>query len=769
MASKVNQIFIDKSGSTFNDYYYWTNVGEILNEFHDDDTEFYMWDTECIQTSKDNIVFGGGHAPNAFLVPLFDKLKDGKNIIIITDGTKCFYNIEWYRHHLQNKNFQHVSIHAININKEKINSTVAQVFIERYPYTIIENRVRIARLNEHIDLSCLDKYENNIPLFLEEYNSILAELYSKCISNHDIGVAERLKKLKTHYRDIQSRIANDNKHAIIKMLRESLKRPPIRQYDAYSYFKGQNKVSVLAKLKDIEYKIDKLIHICTLSVGNYSLSLLKNNEYEMGTENEMDTENENQMGDGTDQMKKMKENEACFDCDDAFEVDIPILLVADGPGVFDNVPFDEILKYKQDPFSILHSNTLKNAILKRLDTCIGGKTFAEAAEIILYDKCISPYTKRIVSSYFSIFNDKAIDYATHNILFGDYRYGDTNMWLCVLYFILMERYDRFGSFIPHFQKYLIQRLQNRTTMASITSFIVTPFIKLPYDICLWYIVHAPLLGCAKGEANRLWANRKNIKYIFELVHLFGYSAHIEKIETLVTFYNAFEWMMTRAKEDKHWDVVIRAIYQNSMIANGRIILLDGPADFDTYRKVLPKPLQKLTKTQIWRLYKCVDPKKKLNDILLNIEDIDEPCEFPRHIVGYGYNDSRDLKYSPVPICPNTMRPYVHDLKTKRHWREEVEHIYGCSHQKMFSTNEHYIKYVKKYNVYPSVDDLIVYCFKKQLDMEYYPHTLPKDMLLFATAVVEEYNRVIQSHKIDVKAFVKRANKSWNWATRASME
>lgn len=114
-------IFIDYSGSTTGQSYYWNKVRDIVNEHKDVISHYYYWNGDCIRGDNDierwRRKADGGTYPS-YMIPF---LLECSHVIIVTDGEISQSEVNECRYLLSKHTFKFIKVYVVNESEHSIN------------------------------------------------------------------------------------------------------------------------------------------------------------------------------------------------------------------------------------------------------------------------------------------------------------------------------------------------------------------------------------------------------------------------------------------------------------------------------------------------------------------------------------------------------------------------------------------------------------------------------------------------------------------------
>lgn len=741
-----NIIAVDCSGSTGNNAMYWQEVEDtILSNpksliWFWDDTITFLTTQQALQWCKNRTGRGGTYP--ACMVKSLPRDTSKVNLILVTDGQVAEDQVRNCDEILKSAPFASVDVKFINTGGV-MNLSVSAPFTRNSPKVVIKvgkDVLAATSTSGEIDLS---KYYDYPPKFIVDFEDLNKQITLQNLGQTNIKLRNELLDLQKNLLGFIAKSGSEKEGQAYQKLREYLVNGSKEaSYHAITTIIGGADVTLG---KQIEGFIQTLIGKCNGS-KDFSFAALQPSRIQRAAEVK------------TIAVEELPEENNCnyYMCPILLDdQSIPVLCISRGEPVFKDLEKWYLESIMSNPLMVLDDPELVAKIVQRFDHTLSLSAYKE-----LFDGMYvitSPMTRKPVSSIISVGNEKshyaATNQALADIFFGKVLVGNPELWLAVVYFALLKTPYLCESkeFMDSFVSAMLTRMRNKNTNITLTGLPVSPLIKAPLDIAIWYCVSSPrlvsLVGLGVAE-NRLRAFGASSKYLVKLLDLFGYV--YDKTWTLVELerYRAFAWMMKEEKKKfagcnapwppgSQWRNQFRAQYQGSLVlGDGKIIMIDGMATD-------PKPTFPkfdLSLAQLVALSKMVDANKTVNAVDLPRYETPEPLA----VTNYGYADdlSDEVACTSTPISPETFRPFTVDRKEKKHWLVCSEKKWG-NLDKQISNYNYFIRFVHEVGCYPTKDEFIEYTSEKQANKEHNPvDTLPKQTRLFVKTVFEDYEKVL---------------------------
>jgi hypothetical protein len=741
-------VCIDVSGSTAGSRKYKETVQNIVRK-ENDATTFLLWDTECKQTTKNGVLkypftSGGGTNPQVF-APL---IPEGSDLTIITDGQVGSTEVENTDKILKERKFGKVFIKFINTGGS-INLSVSAPFTRNCQTFTIEDDDGSHIANSQSGSIDLKQYYDKPDAFLNASEDLLKQIIIQNVGRKNIKLHHELVDLKTN---LLATIAQASAAGIdFSAVRTIL----VNQ---------KNYMAAISKLDQIitsidstkPQKIEAIIQtMIQKSSGNYDFSL---NQLQSGRLiRAVSIKDVNPVTDA----EAPTIEECKFECPILMDNDIPVLLIAnDGkPAVLDGLEKSQMDDIITNPFKIFQNPILVERIKTKLDSIIG-----LSAYIGLTDQQ-SPYTRQPIVGVMAFGNHSthyaATKYAMSQILFPDSKLvGVSALWSCVIWLVCKHYASHISTnkeFMSIMKDWLRHTLQTGpATNITLSGLPVSPVIKAPADIALWYsMTVSPFISEKKQvdepAINRLRSFGNSAEWALKIIDsVLKYPYPKDMVDKLYTLYSATAWLMALAKHHNpeirnYWRRIIRAQYQNSVILDpdqlqndySNIIMIDGPA---TNPPKLPTKYSGIQLHEWVAIAELIDPQKKLGDIYVDLH-VGNDTVVPQPVRNYGYpEDGSYLECKTMSIDPNIMRPFK--MVGNHSWYDLAEKHNKCSINDQLSCYNYFVKYVHEFNAFPTKTQFIKFLDIKVNNSESKRRdTLPKHIIEFVDEVFYLYNNV----------------------------
>lgn len=792
------RLFVDVSGSTGNNVDYWSKCEEIYKDLVEkhgrDNVKIIMWDTAAVYSNEGDFLTrvanrrgGGGTYPyviaDSVMTPPHSK------IVIITDGQVSDGDVSTCENFVRSRPFEEVTVWFINTGGN-MNLSVSAPFTRNCARVTINIRRQdpvlkvvkdaILMQGNTRDPVTVQKYFGHPELFLEELDRLTGTIMLTNVGKEvNLPLRNSLLDLQKDLLSVLAQRASAGNDW--KTLDELLTSKTPNSYSlGVDLCRVMTSKSSKEQSKEIEAAIANLIRLCNgnkdYSFDNLSSRVVRAVAVDDILVSEVPT---------PEPLQKV------YECPISMDDDLPTLPIVAGAPVLESLNAAYIDYLISFPLALLNDPLLVTRVCSRFGHVLGHGTVAGLFK--RNPSPISPQTREpIVSVLLPCIPSgdedrkiyvKANVHALGSIFFGDKLVGNAGLWLAVVWRCL-ETLSRFSEDTPCmdlFKKHLVQDWKLRTSNITLSGLPIEPMVKAPLSISMWYglasfdvVTNMGQLVLPKDdERNRLRAMGEAAVHLIPCVELLGYSFDKEVIVHMMEMYRVFGWMMTEEKKpDSQWRLYIRAQWQNSIcfLESKNIVLLDGPV---TERPIhlLPEFVRSIPLGVLISLMQLVDKTKKTNEIFL--PRVIGEDKVPDAVTNYGYPEiSQDWIRAPIPICPETCRPYVIDRKEKKKWNECAEKRYGPL-QGQCCNFKYFIDFVFQKDRYPlTIEEFMLYVAEKQAHRAENPlNTSPKYQLQFVTGLFADYEAVLGKNfgQVSVAEFKKRAWAGLREVDRASLD
>jgi hypothetical protein len=752
-------IAYDSSGSTNYEQHYHRVVQQLTEEYRNHkNLKIISWNSEYKEITFDELrkinqsMCGSGGTAIQLVAEYIITTDFKGKLVLITDGAVAASDIQTCDQYL--RHYDKLDFVDVFIIGHYANMSVSCPFTRLCPHKV--NTYISGHLTETVEISpkdimLLDKIDTltSEHEFLENYDSIHKALTARMMgkTETDQNIHDKLVKLKNKFQEEQSKAKSNQMQDKIAELSSTYSISTYQNIINSYYYTSSN---------DIESKFNELFNITKGGLkSTFCHRLRRADEIQKPEIDEL-------------VLTKLDEPELeTFECPITCEDELDVvILIKEAPALMHLVEphqFDDILNC---PLNALNYKQLTTAITDTFDLAVGLQALQQAQNIN-HPITRSPLTRSPLQGGIFLGANKSQAQATNHTIAKmicglnpggkPKKIGNMNLWYAVIYFLL-QNHHRFQDITQYARQHMKWRLQNTTAWASLTGLPQYLNVRVPLGLACWMVTASPLLNLPSKRDMM----RAHVFHLDELFHLTAlYEAPIDERcqvhgKRLVALYK----LLSICKKDKRrLDMMIRALYQNC----DNYIPLDGPAEEDQVTQVLQdlKDTYNLvgTKEELVSLHQLVNPNLSAGDIPLSLEFTPTNLQYA---IEWEYGLSRTTIEGHHPICPKTMRPFYY-VKDKT-WKDEFISTYKTD--KVFSGHECYIRYVNKYNKYPSVEELINYLYEYHCVNRNYK-CLPAPVNQFANEIVEECNKHITD--VPVEEFIRITNASMCIADRIKME
>ncbi len=473
-------------------------------------------------------------------------------------------------------------------------------------------------------------------------------------------------------------------------------------------------------------------------------------------------------------------------CPIMMDVDMPCLVITgdEGPVLeLENAAFVNLIL--NCPLEILNYPTVCAKIRAKLDCVIGFNALrgimkngkdddmdGDTDDETEHTQAVTPMSRKPIVGALTFYNEKSHHagnrYTLSKMLFGRKLQGADALWMAVMYLICedIQFINTFEADSPmiQFKVYLKQRMEQSQSYITLSGLGIPPLIRCSTDIALWYCVQTGILYPDQtGVQNRLREMASVGEEMIYLLSVLDLKVEMDgEVFRQLSVYKLFEAIRQMSIKDKNWYIKVRSLWQNSIKVNGEVVLVDGPATKET-KYDLPEadPFLMEEVDIIAKRVQEYKPNMHLGVDLFSKANQSKDEAMVHNNYSYFGEHEDEL----IEVCPLTCRyfSYVNNV----HWKVIAELRHGplC---KQLSAANYLIKYVHRYKVYPTVNELILFMSRKEQKRKNNPRwTLPKDVKLITENVFKNYKEIMDSIKPDV--FATRAWTSVHPEKREDME
>lgn len=793
---------IDYSGSTNGEIFYHKNVKEILDKKYNKEDEIIIWDSsskfisynEYMKINK-NKEGKGGTSPESIFELFKNKSKiNYSEFILITDGQVgqqevelCDKNFELYKNKFK---YDYCEVYLIG-NKESTNLSVACPFTRFCPSKTILKSPKEEKIISEIskdDLKIFDKI-NSISIlneFNQYYDSLKKAFIVRLIGTS--GDIELRKSLLLMQKRIIQNNTDENKSLNEEKIDILLKEKKFEEAknelsNCFQIIQNEfyQKINLLIRMSDGAIKqifdIDQIQSFQVLTASN--------------TE-EVDTLKLEDIPSSIEHSKFICPISIENEIDPVILITVPEEFIKDNKIIpllvgFDKLQTENIISC---PYNALYNKDFMDKFIKCIDHAISLKQIRDA-ELSGHPIEISPITRKkiigIIPLGESIEHIKSADWTLMQLISGGKNLGDRNIWFSILWLLVKENKFPYLKDVEDFLKaQVIYRFTNFKTSISMSGLGNLPQKKVYYGTAAWAcLMSIYLIPKIPRNCNLLLVHLFHYKELIEIVNLFQYKLP-DNYNKIVNMILCLASLMTFFKKNsKLLPFYIYGISNNTILINvpkdspmkngglvGELFLpIDGEINEKNREKCLkklPQNIQNIIKGNIISydelayVMKFINIQKNLSDIefekLIEIKD-NYKCE----IFNNWENYFEEKSIYPVNICPKTMRPYYY-IKDET-WKDCLSKKIDIS-KPFLSLNCDYGKFVSQYLKYPTLDEFILYSFRRYILNSKF-NTLPSYISLICQSVLDDFSPVIKD--ISPELFKQIFNDSAPIETRIKLE
>jgi hypothetical protein len=738
----------DCSGSTNCEDFYHETSASIVAKLPED-THVLIWNDRTEIANLDRVRalnrrrFGCGGTSSSKLVPYLCE-HDNYHFVLITDGqvsdTEIKRTDEFMRKH---KGIRSADIHVIG---DGANLSVSCPFTRNCPHRIFEYEqytspsVTVSLTEEDLkvyemidDLKTVEEIQDKLPSI------------ERVVTAKMVGRTDPDQDLANAIIAMRRRLVQDlaTKKATTSAATEFIE--AVRQgngaYSALTAFVDDYYKESL----DIESQVNRLIQVVQngLLKNTFDMSGIRAqlgaNERRMDRAAEVDTQAVEELPVTDDAV-----SECPITMTDESDM---LILITDGPVMFDSFQTREVDAFMNCPLSALKSKFFVDMLKGRIDQVISMSSYMQ-----LENKTISPYSRNKILGVISLSRDpshvKTTNWTLSRLLNGTAkRPGNLDLWYAVLTCTL-ESMDRFNDQISLVKDNLVWRMKHHTSFASLTGLSTYITTRLPLEICLWFVLHSYR---RKSSVGTFLLHLHHMDFVEKLVWLAGLPTdlndhyHLTKLRV-----NMQTWL----KKDKpEFDRAILALkwaiakdtHGVWMITPTKIVLVEdtpSPEQLAYVKDTMFPPLYKqYDEDVIVGVYEELETHRAHNltteNYIQAVLDVYPTCK-PRKMRW----KPDDQEPWPVPICLKTCRPY-YQVSTNQTWRDALEAKVGHNElESVISLNKSFEGFLIQHGRYPMSTEDFVWKI-----MGWYPR-LPKNIVALCASVLKDYQEMMTTISVD---------------------
>jgi hypothetical protein len=463
------------------------------------------------------------------------------------------------------------------------------------------------------------------------------------------------------------------------------------------------------------------------------------------------------------------------------ETDVVLLIKAGNPilsGVDKNIAND----IYDCPLNLLNYPELVTLLKERIDHAISLRALKDSYDsgnpIISSPMTRFPISEGAICLGANELHCKATTWTLANLLTGGKLVGNQDLWFACIWLLVDsdEGIPYLQPIISQVREHMKWRMLNHKTSVSLTGRPEFPITMVSLRTAIWYIFASAEISMPPRR-DVLRTHLLHVQPLKKLLSLCKLeindraNRHIVRLRVMLS-------MLSEVKKNQHlFRCLIQTLTQNclevdigalrvSFERKVRFVPLDGDASEAQVQKVLlllPPHYKNLSVAELVSIAKLVDPSKSAGDIEFPIEW--DPVLPESSTIYWGNYGLRDIKPSLVRICYETCRSYYQ--VGDETWKIAAQRFYGCEPSMLLSVDEHFIKFVQRYHMYPNFDELITYLYHKRVVRGYWYKTLPFQTAQFALSTIKRFSEV--SSTLSVDEFIRRTKASQAIETRCAIE
>ena len=772
---------IDYSGSTSGDAFYHSNVKSILDEKYKSEDDIIIWDNfakfipynEYLEINKKR-TGNGGTSPQS----IFDLFKNKEKInysefILITDGQVGQYEVE-----LCDKNFElykniliydYAEVYLIG-DKKYTNLSVACPFTRFCSSKTILKAPDEEKIISEIssdDLKIVEKV--NAISTEDEFDQNFESLKNACIvrligTNGDVEIRKALLLM-------QKRIIKNNAESNKNKSSNEEKIDVLLKEKKFAEAKCELKNCFKTIDNEFSKKINLLIRMSDGAIKQI-FNIDEIQSFQALTATKAEEVNTKELEDIPSSIQQSK-----FICPISIENEIDPAILITVPDEFINnnkiipllVGLDKIQTENiiSCPFNALYNKDFMDKFNQCIDHAISLKQIREA-ENSGHPLEVSPITRKKIIGVIPLGESKehikAADWTLMQLISGGKNLGDRNIWFSLLWLLVKEKKFPYLNDVEEFLKaQVIYRFSNYKTSISLSGLGNLPQKKVYYGTAAWAcLMSIYLIPQIPRSCNLLLVHLFHYKELIEMINLFEYKLP-DDFENIVSRILCLASMMTFFKKNiKLLPFYKTGISQNTILVQvpedspmksggevGELFLpIDGEIGENNRKKCLeklPKNCQEMINSnnisfdELAFVMKFIDTQKNLSDIefekLIEIKEIPKCKTFKNW---ENYEDEKTIYYT--KICPKTMRPY-YTIEDET-WKDCLAKKIDIS-KPFLSLDSDYGRFVSQYLKYPTLDEFILFIYRKYVFNSKVYNTLPLLISDLCQMIIKEFIPVIK--------------------------
>jgi hypothetical protein len=464
--------------------------------------------------------------------------------------------------------------------------------------------------------------------------------------------------------------------------------------------------------------------------------------------------------------------------------------------------FDELTKSMQDAIMMntfcACSGSVTELIKKRLDHIMSLEAY-----LALPDKTRSPMTRDKISGCLVLGADdvsvKATNHAIGKMILGKSGIiGNPDVWFYVLYhYIESGNAPWLTPILPMMRNQLLYRMKNSGCTISMSGLANHVQLKTKFGVALRFVLSQVEMKISKDissfpnfsgssqhiinlldmfECKLPESIRKYCTVVHQLGRLINECKQLH-IDAFKTKYRALIGNFYHINSDNLSQCVRTDCEENGWFTE--YVPLDGmQTELPDYAIGMSQDMCNL----VYNLVQLIDNESTTTftiiDSKIDYDNIDTLYSQPSPLVNDWKLYEHPFKYDAhnVVIHPITMRPVT--FSNHNHWKDEFETYFRKNYTgvifdssdarrpsgEVFSGCSMYASFVETYKIHPTLDDFVLYCYKRCKNSQYHHTTIP--FVEFCQRVINFYDF---ARTLPVSSFLARYNFSRNRDQRFMIE
>jgi hypothetical protein len=597
MEEEKYAIFLDDSGSVSGFINYWLIVTQILAEYGDKISHYYLWHHDTRLSSREQfeelIAKGRSSGGNeAWKVAEEIVAQRHRNIILITDGEIMAYDVEKCDQTLEkakNEGFQiHKAVCYTLGRWNDPNMSVTCAFT-RYGESKVfskagDSPLRTVMQYTKEDFKILSEFaEISVENFQANFEKIEQLIIAKNMGrDSNPEMKDQLVHMKTRLLKEYSK-TQAKKEPVSVTIREALKRGDYATAIDIAV-KMANNYFTDVTITDLDAKITSLIALCGDQRGKYTFDQIRSNKMATATRAEEGKVDQNV------ELEELSKN--LVECPIIMDEDVPQILIDECEPFLLGLEKAIVDDINACPLRILNYPHLKAKFKARLSNFTGVKYCDKLKR--------NPFTRGRLLGAIPLGSHRSHMVVGNSTLAkmvsGGKVMGNLNLYYAVVWLLVMEGEVEYLSPIrANLTEHLIYRLTNSQTMASLCGLPKFVSTQVSTDIALWFCLSSGQLN-ASTDRDSLRFHLFDLEHMRKLINVLeyplddGFDRHFLRTKALFHFLDKLKRSTPHQK--KALKSLFRGLYQRGFFVNtshlsakfkevegcSEFIPTDGPAD-----------------------------------------------------------------------------------------------------------------------------------------------------------------------------------------------